>query len=266
VSAPAIDAEAFYQEFSLAVGARDWRAPNPRHELLRLLVAERLGGRGRLRLLDVGCGAGVMSAHLRRYGAVTALDFSAPAVALGRALAPGVRFLVGSAAALPPGERFDVVTLFDVLEHIPPAERVAVFEQIAERLAEGGELILSTPHPRFSDWLVREAPALAQAVEERVELTDVLTLAAPHGVVLDAYETYDVDRAGPQYQFIALRRAVTPGARIAAPRTRHARPLRRRVRRGSGIARRVRLAAAAARAGRWGAAAWLLRGRGAPPG
>jgi SAM-dependent methyltransferase len=151
------DAFQYYQSFSLAVGTNDWRTPNMRHELLRLLVDERLHGRKRLALLDVGCGAGVMAGHLRRYGYVSAIDFSRPAVELGRELLPDVRFLVGTVDDLAEGEIFDVITLFDVFEHIRLEDRAPLFAQLDTRLAAAGQLFLSTPHPKLTAWLSTEA-------------------------------------------------------------------------------------------------------------
>src|SRR3954454_8906196 len=79
MSAPTDAIRAYYQDFSLAVGEQDWREPNGRHEQLRLRLDDVLGGARGLNILDVGCGAGVMSSYLCRYGAVTGTDFSAPA-------------------------------------------------------------------------------------------------------------------------------------------------------------------------------------------
>jgi SAM-dependent methyltransferase len=255
------DAFQYYQSFSLAVGTNDWRTPNMRHELLRLLVDERLHGRKRLALLDVGCGAGVMAGHLRRYGYVSAIDFSRPAVELGRELLPDVRFLVGTVDDLAEGEIFDVITLFDVFEHIRLEDRAPLFAQLDTRLAAAGQLFLSTPHPKLTAWLSTEARGLMQAIEETVELSDVLELARQHDLELAAYETYDIERSGPQYQFIALRRTVVAGRRIAWPNTRYARALHLKGNRPLVARRRLRVAVSCALRARWRTAAWLLSGR-----
>ena len=81
------EAQAYYEHFSLVVGQRDWLRPNRRHARLRRLVDEQIEGSG-LRLLDVGCGAGVMTSHLTRYGEVTGTDFSSSAIELARRIVP----------------------------------------------------------------------------------------------------------------------------------------------------------------------------------
>jgi polyprenyldihydroxybenzoate methyltransferase/3-demethylubiquinol 3-O-methyltransferase len=88
-------------------------------------VADVLGDRRGLMIADVGCGVGVMTAYLRRFGTVTGVDFSGQAIAAARRLVPGVTFVAGSLESLPPTQRFDLITLFDVLEHIRRSERPA---------------------------------------------------------------------------------------------------------------------------------------------
>src|SRR6266508_1983864 len=107
------EARTYYEDFSLAVGIRDWLVTNPRHEQLRILMDEILTARRGLRILDVGCGAGVMTNHLRRYGDVTGVDFSGAAIAAARVFTArrfGRRptFHAGSLEALPNDASFDV--------------------------------------------------------------------------------------------------------------------------------------------------------------
>src|SRR5689334_14515127 len=121
------EAQRYYEDFSLAVGLRDWLMPNARHEQLKLYIREMLHGRRGLKIADIGCGAGVMTAFLRRYGDVVGVDFSGPALELARRLVPGALFVDGTLETLSERERFDVITLFDVLEHIPQVEHAGFF-------------------------------------------------------------------------------------------------------------------------------------------
>jgi 2-polyprenyl-3-methyl-5-hydroxy-6-metoxy-1,4-benzoquinol methylase len=202
--------EQYYQSFSYEAGMGDWVVPNPRHQQLKLLVDDVLKGQDGLRILDIGCGAGVMSAHLTRYGIVTGIDFSAPAIDMARRMVPAGRFETSRVEELPGGERYDVITMFDVLEHIVEEERHAFLANVAARLTENGVVIASTPHPAHTRWAREAAPESLQIVDEEVEVTDVLAVARELGLSLLRYTAYDVDRAC-QYQFLALRAADDAG-------------------------------------------------------
>jgi SAM-dependent methyltransferase len=108
-----------------------------------------LEGRRGQSALDVGCGAGGTVARLAvrtEVATVFGLDPSPSALRLARTKA-GARVVRGSAVSLPfDDDRFDLVTCFDVLQHLPPgADAIAVAE--ARRvLRPGGLALFRTNH------------------------------------------------------------------------------------------------------------------------
>ena len=97
--------------------------------------------------LDVGCGAGLLAEPLARLGAeVTAVDAAPELIAAARAHAAGARLAIDYRAVgvEAVGGRFDLVTAMEVVEHV--ADPRAFVASLAERLAPGGLLILSTPN------------------------------------------------------------------------------------------------------------------------
>jgi SAM-dependent methyltransferase len=264
VRSPAVEAgpvepeviEGFYGEFSLRVGLQDWRVANARHEQLKLLVTDALGRRRRdARILDVGCGTGVMTSFMTRFGTATGIDYSESALRLAAAMVPHASFRAGSVtdAGLPPGG-FDVITLFDVLEHVPRLERRRFAVELGRLLARGGTLIASTPHPRLTEWMHAERPELLQVVDETVELRDLIELFGPLDLTLTHYETYDIERTGPQYQFVVFEQGIRDRA-APMPDPRLARRLRLVDNR---IARRVRPWLMAADLARRGQVRWAF--------
>jgi 2-polyprenyl-3-methyl-5-hydroxy-6-metoxy-1,4-benzoquinol methylase len=214
------EARGYYEDFSLAVGIRDWLQPNPRHQQLRLLVDELLHARRGLRILDVGCGAGVMTDHLRRYGEVIGIDFSSAAVAAARTYTArrfgrAPTFYACSLQELPVNHDFEFIALFDVLEHIPENDRWALLAQLQERLAPEGLLFVSTPHPASTARrrLIRDDTL--QIIDEEVELPRVTQEAAAVGLQLIRFAAYDVFTGSPEYQMMIFTRERLPGGPVS---------------------------------------------------
>jgi SAM-dependent methyltransferase len=98
------------------------------------------------RLLDVGCGHGLLLDEARKRGYdVKGLDLSRAAAAHARE-AYGLE--VAETTLHDPtldGERYDVIVLADVIEHLDDPLRA--LDRCAELLAPGGALLLVTPDP-----------------------------------------------------------------------------------------------------------------------
>lgn len=116
------------------------------HEhLVRYLFAGQLvGGKA---VLDVGCGVGYGAQRLAQLGAasVTAFDISADAVTHAATFYahPAVRFLVADAEDFALDAQFDVVTCFEMIEHVTHPDRVLAC--IRRHLKPDGILVASTP-------------------------------------------------------------------------------------------------------------------------
>lgn len=98
-----------------------------------------------LKILDIGCGGGLVCESLARLGAdVTGIDADAVAIGVARehAKASGlaIAYLCGAAETLE--EQFDVVLALEIIEHVPdPAAFVA---SCARLVKPGGMVIFST--------------------------------------------------------------------------------------------------------------------------
>jgi 2-polyprenyl-6-hydroxyphenyl methylase/3-demethylubiquinone-9 3-methyltransferase len=111
-------------------------------------VEERATLRG-ARVLDVGCGGGLLAESLARAGAqVTAIDLASSMIDTARmhALDSGLQidYRVDSAESLVNAHagKFDVVTCMEMLEHVP--DPASVIRACATLLKPGGTLFLST--------------------------------------------------------------------------------------------------------------------------
>jgi SAM-dependent methyltransferase len=103
------------------------------------------GGRGRLDILDAGCGTGGNSAHLRAYGRVTGIDFAVEALRFA-CERPGLRLARASVESLPFADAaFDLVLSNDVLCHLGVTNDARAVRELARVLRPGGTLFLQLP-------------------------------------------------------------------------------------------------------------------------
>jgi 2-polyprenyl-6-hydroxyphenyl methylase/3-demethylubiquinone-9 3-methyltransferase len=101
------------------------------------------------RILDVGCGGGILSEALARAGAqVTGIDLSLASLEAARqhAQAGGLtidyRAITAEALAAEQPESFDAVTCLEMLEHVP--EPAKVIAACARLVKPGGKVFFST--------------------------------------------------------------------------------------------------------------------------
>ncbi len=95
-------------------------------------------------LLDVGCGSGQFISRMQSFGwNVSGVDPDPSAVAYG--LSQGLQVFPGTIADVPEENRYDVITLNHVIEHV--SDTVELLRQCGMRLRKRtGRIILTTPN------------------------------------------------------------------------------------------------------------------------
>jgi len=148
-----------------AVASRWWDLEGefkPLHRInpLRLgYINQRSGGVFGKKILDVGCGGGILAESMAREGAnVTGLDMGAEPLQVARlhALENGINIdyiqeTVEQHARSHAGQ-YDIVTCMEMLEHVPNPQ--SVVEACAQLVKPGGHVFFSTINRNGKAWLM----------------------------------------------------------------------------------------------------------------
>ncbi|WP_308389701.1 methyltransferase domain-containing protein [Acidithiobacillus sp. AMEEHan] len=166
------------------------------------------------RVLDVGCGVGYGAHHLAVNGAESVLAFDISADAINHAREnyahPNVEFAVASATEFDFGQCFDVVTCFELIEHVDA--QAEVVRRIRVSLKGDGVLLMSTPralvrkrtHFHTHEFSAEEFRALLSTEFRSVELyfennhfTSMVASAMPQhiGHIQSLHDTYYPEKA-----------------------------------------------------------------------
>ncbi len=135
--------------------AQSWWDPQgpsrPLHELnpLRLRYVQRITNLTQRKVLDVGCGGGILSESMARAGAdVLGIDLSQAVLdvaqlhALESQVSVAYRSIAAETLAAQSPGAFDCVTCMEMLEHVP--DPAATLRALADLVKPGGDVLVST--------------------------------------------------------------------------------------------------------------------------
>jgi len=176
--------------------ARDVYGAEDVHDFARRAILEALVLGPEDRLLDVGCGGGLLLRDALVSGAaVTGLDHSAEMVDLARERAPGAEVVLGSAERLPFADgAFTALSMSIVFFFLP--DPVAALAECRRVLARGGRLAVYTTSPALRGTPAAPEPLAARgrfyeddeltALARRAGLADVAVAGHDGGQLLTA--------------------------------------------------------------------------------
>ena len=113
------------------------------------ILARELGAPERVRLLDIGCGVGVMHGRLApRVASLAGVDVSAPCVAEAAAAHPHVAYRSYDGLSLPFDDgSFDAAVTTCVIHHVPPAQWPSFAAEMRRVLRPGGIGVIFEHNP-----------------------------------------------------------------------------------------------------------------------
>ena len=122
----------------------DWFDAIPWERAMFGVFAAAVRAAGGGQVVDAGCGPGRLTGHLAELGLdVSGIDLSPAMVEVARRTHPGLRFEVGSLAALDvaDGALAGVVAWYSVI-HTPPEHQLPIYRELRRVLRPGGHLLV----------------------------------------------------------------------------------------------------------------------------
>ena len=178
-------------------------------------IRERL--KKKIALLDVGCGAGLLTNALALEGhAVTGIDLSEQSleVARKRDASGKVRYVKANAYELPfPDASFDAVCAMDVLEHVEQPERLIA--EASRALKKGGLFFFHTFNRNFLsyvviikgvEWCVQNAPKNMHVYPLFIKPKELRALCEGHQLRVERMFGLRPKLSWPFFQMLLTRR------------------------------------------------------------
>ena len=165
-------------------------------------------------VLEIGCGIGTMTQLLASRlskGSILANDISQKSVEMAqRELShfDNLQFVVGDIVKLELKDKFDLILLPDVLEHIPIADHPKLFLKLSELLKDEGMIVIHIPDPYFLAWRHTDANQRKglQIIDQSIYTNELVNSIYPAGLHIEHLQSYSVHVENNDYQIIKLKK------------------------------------------------------------
>lgn len=200
----------FYDDF---IGHQLEVSFNERH-LLLFRELRKLGLSKYSKVLELGCGIGVMTSLIAKqvnHGFLEAVDISSGSVAEAKKRIKqqeNVHFVVADLKHFQSSRTdFDIITLLDVLEHIPEEDHAELFVKTSKLMHRKSVLFISIPTPESIVFEKFHFPDNVQIIDQELSADLLITRAYRADLELDFFKTIGIWAAN-DYQLLAFRKKI----------------------------------------------------------
>jgi trans-aconitate 2-methyltransferase len=162
-------------------------------------------------ILEIGCGIGTMTYLLSRRikkGSIVALDISPKSIEYAKAhlSRPNVEFLSSDILKFEPKiSSFDKILLFDVIEHIPEANHVDLFEKIFKWMDNQSLLLINFPNPNYILFEQKNNPLALQEIDQPIFIDRLAGVLAKLSLEISYLKNYSV-WVKDDYHFLVIKK------------------------------------------------------------
>jgi trans-aconitate 2-methyltransferase len=158
-----------------------------------------LGMSNQSNVLEIGCGVGQVSALIAgivQGGQIVSCDISPKSIEEAKALNVLSKNIYFEAADMLEMDftkhRFDFISMFDVLEHIPQEKLTQIFARLAMHMDEECKLLINIPNPAFLETIIEHEHDKTQIIDQPLPADDIMNAAYANDLILDFFVTHDV--------------------------------------------------------------------------
>lgn len=180
---------------------------NERHYFV-LEETENLGLKSDSSMLEIGCGIGVITKLLAEKittGSITSVDISPKSIeyAKNNISAKNIDFIAADVVEHDFNKKYDFISLFDVLEHIPVDKFPDLFSKIETLMSKDSFLVINIPTCEHIKYIEKNAPEKLQIIDQPIPVSHIIDVATKAGLRLhtckfsNIWEKYD-------YQFLVF--------------------------------------------------------------
>jgi len=199
----------FYDQFHAERMLRDRDMSNARHLVLRQLINKTIIQHSWMRkALEIGCGVGVTSHELDAMGLkVTGIDISERNISFCSEVYPHHQWIHADIVSMSAHRlgKFDLITLFDVLEHIDIHQHYSVLHKLVTKCAHNRTLFLiNHPDAEFLDYWRQHYPHQLQRIDVSITFGHLISISSTAGLQVQQFWRYGVEWKN-QYNYWQLR-------------------------------------------------------------
>jgi 2-polyprenyl-3-methyl-5-hydroxy-6-metoxy-1,4-benzoquinol methylase len=190
------DIKSYYDNF-LDKLKKDHERANPRHTRAKQMLKSII--KPDMKVLDIGCGTGLTTVFMGEIGAqVIGIDISDKLIEFARLHSlhlPNVKYIVQDITqfCMSLNEKFDAITIIDLLEHIPRANFTIFLETIGKHSSENTIIYLNIPDSRYQRYMREKHPTRLQIIDEDYDSDFLISSFKRIGFQAYQYSIYGLD-------------------------------------------------------------------------
>ena len=171
----------------------------------------KLGLSKKSNVLELGCGVGAFTSLLSKKvkkGKIGAVDLSPKSIESAKSALPEININFETADVvtyIPKLKNIDLVTLMDVIEHIPLEMHEELFSNISSYISEKTLLAINIPSPEYIDYVRKNNADKLQIIDQCVELPFIIKNLESAGLEMIYFEKYSIWEQD-DYQFMVIRK------------------------------------------------------------